>query len=101
MFFIAHTVASTEALGARGIRLVVAEQNRELVERLRERNVPAVSGDATEPSVLIQAHVARASLLVVATPNTFQVRKMVEIALAITRGVLERVDAASAPIVSA
>ena len=129
-----------EALGARGLRLVVAEQNRELVERLRERNIPAVSGDATEPAVLIQAHVARASLLVVATPNSFQVRKMVEtarvlnpriealirthsddeaallrrdnlgtvfmgeheLALAMTRGVLERVEAAArAPIVSA
>jgi CPA2 family monovalent cation:H+ antiporter-2 len=129
-----------EALGVRGIRLVVAEQNRELVERLRERNIPAVSGDATEPAVLIQAHVARASLLVVATPNTFQVRKIVEtaralnprietlirthsddeaallrrdslgtvfmgeheLALAMTRGVLERVDAAArAQIVSA
>ena len=72
-----------KALGARGIPFVVAEQNRELVERLRERNIPAVSGDATEPAVLIQAHVARASLLVVATPNTFQIRKMVEIARAL------------------
>ena len=69
-----------DALGQRGIPLVVAEQNRELVERLRERQIPAVSGDATEPAVLIQAHVARASLLVVATPDTFGVRKMVEIA---------------------
>jgi CPA2 family monovalent cation:H+ antiporter-2 len=69
-----------DALGQRGIPLVVAEQNRELVERLRERQIPAVSGDATEPEVLIQAHVARASLLVVATPDTFGVRKMVEIA---------------------
>ncbi|HEU5170974.1 MAG TPA: NAD(P)-binding protein [Gemmatimonadales bacterium] len=59
---------------------VVAEQNREAVERLRERHIPAVTGDASEPAVLIQAHVARASILVIATPNTFQARKMVEIA---------------------
>ena len=51
---------------------MVAEQNRELVERLREPGIPAVSGDAAEPAVLIQAHVARASMLVVATPNTFR-----------------------------
>ena len=69
-----------DALVERGMPLVVAEQNRELVEQLRERNIPAVSGDATEPAVLIQAHVARASLLVVATPNAFGVRKVVEIA---------------------
>jgi CPA2 family monovalent cation:H+ antiporter-2 len=59
---------------------VVAEQNRELVEALRQRGVPAVSGDASEPAVLIQAHVARAALLIIATPNTAGVRKMVETA---------------------
>jgi CPA2 family monovalent cation:H+ antiporter-2 len=72
-----------EALRTRGIPLVVAEQNREIVERLRERNIPAVSGDAAEPAVLIQAHAARAALLVVATPDTLRVRKMVEIARAL------------------
>lgn len=45
----------------------------ELVERLRARGVPAVSGDASDPAVLIQAHVARASMLVIATPDTFDV----------------------------
>jgi CPA2 family monovalent cation:H+ antiporter-2 len=69
-----------EALAEHGLPYVVAEQNRELVEGLRERNVPAVSGDASEPAVLIQAHVARAKLLIIATPNTARVRKMVEIA---------------------
>jgi CPA2 family monovalent cation:H+ antiporter-2 len=69
-----------EALRSGGIPYVVAEQNRELVERLRQQNVPAVSGDASEPAVLIQAHVARASLLVVATPDTLKMRKMVGIA---------------------
>ena len=54
------------ALTQRGIPIVVAEQNRELVEELRERNIPAVSGDASEPAVLIQAHIARAQMLVIA-----------------------------------
>jgi monovalent cation:H+ antiporter-2, CPA2 family len=69
-----------EAMSERGIPYVVAEVNRESVERLRRRGIPAVSGDASEPEVLIQAHVARASLLVVATPDTVKVRKIVEIA---------------------
>jgi len=69
-----------EVLAERGLPFVVAEQNRELVESLRQRNVPAVSGDASDPAVLIQAHVARARLLIVATPNTAGVRKMVETA---------------------
>ncbi|MGH7629482.1 MAG: YbaL family putative K(+) efflux transporter [Gemmatimonadales bacterium] len=69
-----------EILAEQGIPYVVAEQNREIVERLRARNVPAVSGDAGDPGVLIQAHVARAGVLVIATPETRQVRKMVEVA---------------------
>jgi K+:H+ antiporter len=69
-----------EALSERGIRYVVAEVNRESVERLRRRGIHAVTGDASEPEVLIQAHVARAGLLVIATPDTVKVRKMVEIA---------------------
>ncbi|MGH8729351.1 MAG: NAD-binding protein, partial [Burkholderiales bacterium] len=69
-----------QALTERGVPFVVAEQNREQVERLREHGIPAVSGDATDPAVLIQAHIARAQMLVIATPDTFQARKMIEIA---------------------
>jgi CPA2 family monovalent cation:H+ antiporter-2 len=69
-----------EALAGRGIPFVVAEQRREAVEDLRERHIPAVSGDASEPAVLVQAHVARAGMLVIATPDTALVRRMVEIA---------------------
>lgn len=69
-----------DVLRTHNIPLVVAEQNRELVEALRLQNIPAVSGDASDPAVLIQAHIARASMLVIATPDTFNVRKMVETA---------------------
>jgi CPA2 family monovalent cation:H+ antiporter-2 len=69
-----------EALSANGISFVVAEANREIVEQLRESGIPAVSGDATEPDVLIQAHVHRARILVIATPDTLNVRRMIEIA---------------------
>ncbi len=69
-----------EALLAQRISVVVAEQNRELVEQLRRSNIPAVSGDASEPEVLIQAHIARAHTLVIAIPDTFSARKMIEIA---------------------
>jgi CPA2 family monovalent cation:H+ antiporter-2 len=69
-----------EAFDERQIPYVVAEQNREIVETLRAREIPAVSGDASEPDVLIQAHIARADMLVIATPDTLNVRKVVEIA---------------------
>jgi CPA2 family monovalent cation:H+ antiporter-2 len=69
-----------QALSERGIPYVVVEQNRERVRELREKDLAAVSGDAAQPAVLIQAHIAEASMLVIATPDTFDVRKMVEIA---------------------
>jgi CPA2 family monovalent cation:H+ antiporter-2 len=69
-----------EAMSDRGIPYVVAEVNRDSVERLRRRSIHAVLGDASEAEVLVQAHAARASLLVVATPDTVKVRKIVEIA---------------------
>ncbi len=69
-----------EALQRRDIPFVVAEQNRELVEGLRKQGIPAVSGDAAEPSVLIQAHIVDAAMLVIATPDPIDVRQMVETA---------------------
>ena len=69
-----------EYLREQKIPFVVAEQNREIVERLRATGAHAVSGDAADPAVLIQAHVARARVLVIATPDTLNVRKMVETA---------------------
>ena len=72
-----------QQLSSSGIHFVVAEQNRALVEELREQGVAAVAGDAAEPAVLVQAHIARASMLVVATADTFGVRAMLETARAL------------------
>lgn len=69
-----------KALDARGIPYVVAEQNRELVDDLRRNGGVAVSGNAAEPSVLIQAHIAKAAMLVIASPDTFNVRQMAQTA---------------------
>jgi CPA2 family monovalent cation:H+ antiporter-2 len=69
-----------ESLAAQGVSYVVAEENREIVEQLRERGIPAVSGDASDPNVLIQAHVHRARVLVIAVPDTLKVRRMIETA---------------------
>jgi CPA2 family monovalent cation:H+ antiporter-2 len=71
------------ALAERGVPYVVVEQNREAVQQLRGNGTPAVAGDASEPAVLIQAHIANASVLVIATPDTFHVRTMIEIARAL------------------
>jgi CPA2 family monovalent cation:H+ antiporter-2 len=76
-----------EALTQHGVPFVVAEQNRELVEQLRERGLWAVSGNASDPAVLIQAHIARARMLVIAAPDTFAERRMIEIARALNPGI--------------
>lgn len=68
------------ALEERHLPYVVAEQNRDVVEKLREQGVAAVFGDAADPAVLIQAHIARAGMLVIATPDTLNVRQMIAIA---------------------
>jgi CPA2 family monovalent cation:H+ antiporter-2 len=78
---VGRRIAAT--LTAKGIPFVVAEQNRELVDQLRKDGVPAVAGNAGEPAVLIQAHITRARMLVIATPDTFHVRAMIETARAL------------------
>jgi CPA2 family monovalent cation:H+ antiporter-2 len=62
---------------------VIAEQNREIVEGLRKVGTPAVAGDAAEPAVLIQAHIADAAMLIIACPDPINVRQMVETAKAL------------------
>lgn len=75
------------ALDARGIPYVVAEENRGLVEDLRGRGIHAVSGNAADPAVLIQAHVANAAMFVVATPDPVAVRQMVDTARKLNPGI--------------
>ena len=69
-----------EALEAEGVTFVVAEQNREVVGDLRRRGLHSVVGDALEPAVLVQAHVARARILVIAIPEIVGVRAIIETA---------------------
>ena len=72
-----------EAMDARAIPYVVAEQNRELVEQLRRRGKAAVSGNAADPAVLVQAHVVDAAMLVVAVADPINVRQMIATARAL------------------
>lgn len=76
-----------QSLQAAGIPFVVAEQNRELVEKLRKQGQPAVSGNAADPMVLIQAHIANAAMLIIATPDTMNARQMVDIARQLKPGI--------------
>jgi len=76
-----------EAFDTAQVRYVVADDNREQVEALRARGVPAVCGDPADPMVLVQAHIARASILLVASPDCFEVRSMIETARSLNPGI--------------
>lgn len=61
---------------------VVVERDRRRVLDLRAAGVPAVFGDATAPGILEAARIGAARLLVVATPDPHQARRLVEAARA-------------------
>lgn len=50
------------------------------MEKLRAQGIAAVTGDASTAECLIQAHVTRAAVSVIATPDTLRARQMIEIA---------------------
>jgi monovalent cation:H+ antiporter-2, CPA2 family len=69
-----------KGLRNQGLPIVVIEQDRPRVEALRARGVPAVYGDATTPGVLEAADTDKARLIVIATPQGFQTRRIIELA---------------------
>lgn len=69
-----------KALSQQEIPFVIVDQNREKVEKLRQENLIAVAGDASEAAVLIQAHIAKAVMLVIATPHPLNMRNIADIA---------------------
>jgi monovalent cation:H+ antiporter-2, CPA2 family len=68
------------AMSAAGIPYIVVEQNRARVEALRAQEIPAVSGDARDAVVLVQAHIAEAGMLVVTVAESTDIRPMIETA---------------------
>jgi CPA2 family monovalent cation:H+ antiporter-2 len=59
---------------------IVVENNRELVEQLRERGVQAVYGDAGTPEALVQAHVSHAAILVITIREPGHIAAVTELA---------------------
>jgi monovalent cation:H+ antiporter-2, CPA2 family len=69
-----------ETLMQHDVPYLVVEQDREIVEALRERGIPAFLGDASRPGVLDQAGVERARLLAVTAPDPFKARAIISVA---------------------
>jgi CPA2 family monovalent cation:H+ antiporter-2 len=72
--------ALSPILEREGLPFVVIERDRELIEALKQRSIPSVFGDATARGVLEAARVEAARVLIVALPDSFQVRRVLEIA---------------------
>ncbi len=66
-------------LALHGVPYVIIEQSRERAETLRERGLPVIYGDATRPEVLAAAHLERARLVIVAAPDAYQVRAILQL----------------------
>ena len=69
----------SENLIQQNIKVVIAEENREIVEKLRFEGIAAVTGEATEPGVLIQAHIQHARLLVISPMDILDIHRIVDI----------------------
>ncbi|MGP1674297.1 MAG: cation:proton antiporter [Candidatus Limnocylindrales bacterium] len=66
------------ALERRGFRYVVITQQRDEVDRLRARGMPAIYGDASVTEVLEMAHIEESRLVIVATSEPNETRLIVE-----------------------
>jgi monovalent cation:H+ antiporter-2, CPA2 family len=70
------------ALRRHDVPVVAIEQDRELAEAARRDGVAVIYGDASRPEVLHAAHPERAKLLVVAIPDRFYARRIIDLARA-------------------
>lgn len=66
------------ALERRGFTFVVIEQDRQVVEELRQRGVAALWGDAANPLLLERVYLAHARLLIIAIPDPLATRQIVD-----------------------
>ncbi|HEY1252260.1 MAG TPA: YbaL family putative K(+) efflux transporter [Thermoanaerobaculia bacterium] len=76
-----------DALERARVPFVVVDQDRGTVEAVRGNGVVAVFGDAARPGILEHASPATARLLVIASPNPFEARQIIEITRAENPGI--------------
>ncbi len=68
------------AVAEQHLPFIVVERDLRLVEVLRQRGIRAVYGDASAPGVLDAAHVQTAKLLVIASPDSYAARRVLNLA---------------------
>ncbi|MET0248546.1 MAG: YbaL family putative K(+) efflux transporter [Sphingobium sp.] len=67
--------------------VVIVENDRRRVEALRAQGLTAIYGEASTPGILAEAGIAHARLLVIATSEGFQTRRIIELAREINPGI--------------
>ena len=70
-----------DQLKRKNIEFVVIEQNRQLITTLRKNNINSISADAND--LLIQTHIKKANMLVIAIPDNFKARDIIKAARAL------------------
>lgn len=74
-------------LNAAKIDLVIIDASRERVESLRHRGFHAIAADATHEQALIDAAIDKAQAIIIAVPNPYEVRRIVEAARKVKPGI--------------
>ena len=75
------------ALKEQGLPFAVIERDHLMLGNAQSQGVPTLVGDASAPGMLAAAGIAHARLLVVATPDSFQARRIVELARGLNRSI--------------
>jgi len=76
-----------EVLRAQGLAFAVIERDHLMLARAQAAGIPTLAGDAAAPGVLAGAGLAHARIVVVATPDGFQARRIVELARELRPGI--------------
>jgi CPA2 family monovalent cation:H+ antiporter-2 len=76
-----------EVLRAQGLPFAVIEKDHLMLASAQAAGIPTIVGDAAVPGVLDGAGLAHARLVVVATPDSFQARRIIELARAQRPGI--------------
>jgi CPA2 family monovalent cation:H+ antiporter-2 len=68
------------ALSEKHLPFIVIERDLRMVEVLRERGIRALYGDASASGVLDAAHIESAKLLIIASPDSYAARRVLDLA---------------------
>jgi CPA2 family monovalent cation:H+ antiporter-2 len=77
----------TRILEQERLPFVVLERDRPRFDAMNARGFPAVFGDATQAELLEAAGISRARLLIIATPDSYRARHVLELAQAANPGI--------------